>query len=117
MHCNTIGANRKTASRRSLQNPIRCFDQAAPAAVFFLLRQPSISISDSARSPVARAFGYRFHHAVKAEFGGLLPRPKLAEGLEPLRDIAGGGRGTLNLVFGMTISFPGYSLITLGPKS
>ena len=89
----------------------------ATAAVFFLLRQPSISISDSARSFVACAFGHRFHHAVKAEAGGLLPRRKLAEGLKPLPDIAGGGRGALNLFFSMTISFPSYSLITLGPKS
>jgi hypothetical protein len=67
----------------------------ATAAVFFLLRQPSISISDGARSLVARAFGHRFHHAIKAEAGGLLPRRKLAEGLKPLPDIAGGGRGAL----------------------
>jgi hypothetical protein len=30
-----IGAKRKTASRRSLRNPIRCFDRAAIAAAFF----------------------------------------------------------------------------------
>jgi hypothetical protein len=29
MRCNIIGAKRKTTSRRSLRNPIRCFDQAA----------------------------------------------------------------------------------------
>ena len=25
-HCNMIGTKRKTASRRSFRNPIRCFD-------------------------------------------------------------------------------------------
>src|ERR1700733_15923745 len=41
MRCNMIGTYRKTASRRSLRNPIRCFDQAGSAAAFFFLRQPS----------------------------------------------------------------------------
>jgi hypothetical protein len=36
-----LGTHRKTASRRSLRNPIRCFDQAASAAAFRFLRQPS----------------------------------------------------------------------------
>jgi hypothetical protein len=37
-----ICGKRKTAPRRSLQNPIKCFDHAAERAVFFrFLRQPS----------------------------------------------------------------------------
>ena len=46
-------AKRKTASRRSLRNPIRCFDQAATiAAAFRFLRQPS---RPNAPRPVAKS--------------------------------------------------------------
>jgi hypothetical protein len=76
-----------------------------------------MSIPNRARSLGARALGYRFHDAIEAEAGGLLPRRKLPEALKPLPDIARGERGALNLFFGMTNSFPSYSLITLGPKS
>jgi hypothetical protein len=45
------GTKRKTASRRSLRNPIKCFDQAASAA-FRFLRQPS---RPKAPRPVAKS--------------------------------------------------------------
>src|ERR1039458_10172550 len=44
--------NRKTATRRSLRNPIRCFDQAARAAAFRFPRQPS---RPNAPWPVAKS--------------------------------------------------------------
>jgi hypothetical protein len=45
-------ANRKTASRRSLRNPIRCFNQTARVAAFRFLRQPR---RPNAPRPVAKS--------------------------------------------------------------
>jgi hypothetical protein len=48
-----IIAYRKTASRRSLRNPIACFDQAAAATCAFrFLRQPNGPITPK---PVAKS--------------------------------------------------------------
>ena len=58
MHCNMIGANRKTASRRSLQNPIKFFDQAAAtAAAFRFRRQPNTPIMPRPSAKRGRAAG------------------------------------------------------------
>src|ERR1019366_9996834 len=51
----TNSTNRKTASRRSLRNRIRCFDQAASA--FRFLRQPSRPNAPRPEAKSGRAAG------------------------------------------------------------
>jgi hypothetical protein len=53
-----IVLQRKTAARRSLRNPIRCFDQAAAsAAAFRFLRQPSKPNAPRPEAKSGRAAG------------------------------------------------------------
>src|SRR5664280_926790 len=50
-------AKERPPARRSLRNPIRCFDQAAAAAAFRFLRQPSIPNAPRPLTKSGRAAG------------------------------------------------------------
>src|SRR5438034_11833474 len=53
-------------------------------------RTPLVTSSSSVASLMRR--GHLFHHAVEVEAAGLLARWEIAEALQPLRDVAPGGR-------------------------